>query len=127
MKKNFRVEFSSFLTKKEREILKKITDMSIKNRNEKIWIKELNLPKTKNNETIFFEKINRKSITLIENNKMTTINYLKKFEIENDYIYFELNEEFLKYFTDKKLKEDYSFYDFLFLNHQIAVKFFSIL
>lgn len=124
MKKNFRVEFSSFLTKKEREILKKITDMSIKNRNEKIWIKELNLPKTKNNETIFFEKINRKSITLIENNKMTTINYLKKFEIENDYIYFELNEEFLKYFTDKKLKEDYSFYDFLFLNHQIAVKFF---
>lgn len=36
MKKNFRVEFSSFLTKKEREILKKITDMSIKNRNEKI-------------------------------------------------------------------------------------------
>ena len=127
MKKNFRVEFSSFLTKKEREILKKITDMSIKNRNEKIWIKELNLPKTKNNETIFFEKINRKSITLIENNKMTTINYLKKFEIEKDYIYFELNEEFLKYFTDKKLKEDYSFYDFLFLNHQIAVKFFSIL
>lgn len=78
MKKNFKTEFSSFLTKKEREILKKITDISIKNKNKKIWIKDLNLPKIKNDEKNFFEKINKKSITLIEENKILTINYFKK-------------------------------------------------
>ena len=71
MKKNFKTEFSSFLTKKEREILKKVTDMHIKNSNKKIWIKDLNLPKIKNDEKIFFEKINKKSITLIEDNKVS--------------------------------------------------------
>lgn len=124
MKKNFKTEFSSFLTKKEREILKKVTDMHIKNSNKKIWIKDLNLPKIKNDEKIFFEKINKKSITLIEDNKVSTINFFKKIEIENDYVFFELNDEFLKFFIDKKLKEDYSLYDFVFLNHKITIKFF---
>lgn len=124
MKKNFKTEFSSFLTKKEREILKKVTDMHIKNSNKKIWIKDLNLLKIKNDEKIFFEKINKKSITLIEDNKVSTINFFKKIEIENDYVFFELNDEFLKFFIDKKLKEDYSLYDFVFLNHKITIKFF---
>lgn len=124
MKKNFKIEFSSFLTKKEREILKKITDMSVKNSNKKIWIKDLSIPKIKNDEKVFFEKINKKSITLIEDNKIITISYFKKIEIDGDYVLFELNDEFLKFFTDKKLKEDYSLYDFVFLKHRITVKFF---
>lgn len=123
MKKSFRIEFSSFLTKKEREILKKTIDFHINKKENIFYIQDLGIPKIKNDELNFFERFCKKGIWLLENNSKIYLNYFSYFQIKNEQIKFFLNENFIKYFEDKKLKKDYSLYDIIFLKHFISSQF----
>lgn len=124
MKKNFRIEFSSFMTKKERDILKLILDNYILKKELIFNIVNLNIPKLKNSEVSFFERLAKKGFWIIESEKRIYISYFSSIILNNEKVTFQLNETFLKYINDKKLINSYSLYDFLFLKHDISLEFF---
>lgn len=124
MKKNFRIEFSSFMTKKERDILKLILDNYILKRELVFNIVNLDIPKLKNSEISFFERLAKKGFWIIEPEKRIYISYFSSIILNNEKVTFQLNETFLKYINDKKLINSYSLYDFLFLKHNISLEFF---
>ncbi len=124
MKKNFRIEFSSFMTKKERDILKLILDNYILKKELVFNIVNLDIPKLKNSEISFFERLAKKGFWIIEPEKRIYISYFSSIILNNEKVTFQLNETFLKYINDKKLINSYSLYDFLFLKHNISLEFF---
>lgn len=124
MKKNFKLEFSSFMTKKEREILKLILENYLFNKGNNFNLISLDVPKLKNDELNFFERFAKKGVWLIENNEKLYLNYFSAISICEEKVNFQLNEAFLKFICDKELINSYSLYDFLFLKHSISLDFF---
>lgn len=126
MKKNFKIEFSSFMTKKEREILKQILDNYLFNKELNFNIVNLDIPKMKNDEINFFERFVKKGFWLIEGEERSYISYFSSINIKKEKIRFQLNEIFIKLIEERKLINNYSLYNFLFLKHKISVEFFFL-
>lgn len=84
MKKNFRIEFSSFMTKKERDILKLILDNYILKKELIFNIVNLNIPKLKNSEVSFFERLAKKGFWIIESEKRIYISYFSSIILNNE-------------------------------------------
>lgn len=124
MKKTFKIEFSSFMTKKEKEILKLILDSYIYNKDLEFNILYLNIPKIKNEELNFIERFAKKGFWLIEDEKKQYVNYFSSIFLEKDRVNFQLNEVFLRFINEKRLITNYSLYDFLFLKHTLTLEFF---
>lgn len=126
MKKNFKIEFSSFMTKKEREILKQVLDNYLFNKELNFNIVNLDIPKMKNDEVNFFERFAKKGFWLIEGEERSYINYFSSINIKKEQIRFKLNGLFIKLIEERKLVNSYSLYNFLFLKHKLSVDFFFI-
>lgn len=124
MKKNFKIEFSSFMTKKEREVLKIILENHIFNKESNFNIVSLDVPKLKNDELNFFERFAKKGVWVIKDSEKLYLNYFSTISVTNEKVNFQLNEAFLKFIYDKELISSYSLYDFLFLKHNISLEFF---
>lgn len=124
MKKDFKIEFSSFMTKKEREILKLVLDSYLLKKELNFDRISLGVPKLKNNERSFFERLVKKGVWVLESGKERYISYFSNIILVEDRVVFQLNETFLKFITNKRLATNYSLYDFLFLKSNISLEFF---
>lgn len=125
MKNNYFIEFSSSLSKDEKNILVFLIKKYLKDRKLDFKIDSLDIPKLKNCKKLYLERFAKKGIFFIENDENKTYcNFINFISFKNEYVNIELNNYFLDYCINNEKKFNYSLKEVLYLKHNFSILFF---
>lgn len=125
MKNKYFLEFSSQLLKEEKIILKLLIEKYLKKEKLEFFLDEIEIPKLRNCKKNFIERLGKKGVFFIEQDKEKV--YCPFFNciiFQKDSFKVSLNSEFVDYLINKEKVFKYSLREALFLKNIFSIEFF---